>query len=60
MRLKKQAPANSLIDIHDWRIAGCIGIIVGMLIVGLPQLIGTALLFSLLAISLKLVSLGRL
>jgi hypothetical protein len=60
MRIKKVEPANSLIDVHDWRIAGGIGIILGMLIVGLPQLIGTAILFSLLAISLKLVSLGRL
>lgn len=50
----------SLIDMHDHRIAAGAGMILGMLIVGLPHLIGVAILMSILAISLKLVGEGRL
>ncbi len=57
MAKRKQSP---LVDVHDWLIAGGIGVILGMLIVGLPQLIGGVILISILAISLKLVELGRL
>lgn len=48
------------VNIHDWRISMAIGMILGMLIVGLPQLLGVALLLSIMLLTLKLVEKDRL
>lgn len=47
------------VDIKDWRVAFGFGLIIGMLIVGLPQIIGVAILLSMLVLTLKLVEKGR-
>lgn len=52
--------SHSVLDIRDWRISMGMGIIIGMLIVGLPQLIGLGILISLLALTLKLVEKERI
>lgn len=52
--------SHSVLDVRDWRIAMGTGIMLGMLIVGLPQLIGLGILISLLALALKLVEKERI
>lgn len=47
-------------DIRDWRVALGIGMLIGMLIVGLPQLLGVALLLSLLTVVMQLVAKERI
>ncbi len=48
------------INIHDYRMALGVGMVLGMLIVGLPQLLGVGILLSILIMTLKLVDKDRL
>lgn len=54
------ARPKAKVDIRDYRVAFGIGLLIGMLIVGTPQLIGISILLSMLVLTVKLVDRGRI
>lgn len=51
---------SSIVDIQDWRTAGGIGMLFGMIVVGVPQLIGCTLLIGVIAGLLQLIARNRI
>lgn len=67
MKTKKKTMATKrtlapfiAINVHDWRMSMTTGMVLGMLIVGLPQILGVALLLGIVLFALKLIDVGRL
>ncbi len=64
MKKTKQATVRDnpipALNVHDWRVSMLVGLVTGMLIVGLPKLIGLGLLLCILVLSLKMVEKDRL
>lgn len=58
-RSSKQSVRIPNVNIFDYRVTFTLGCITGMLIVGLPQLIGVSILLGLIMFVLKLVGADR-